>query len=1390
MRLQTEGITDIYRFENTIAKNQFCEGWQVTNLRTGRKRFLKVFKSEAASGGLQSFFARSVELQRHIRSRRVITATAEHFDGSALYVEYPYLDQTHWQPLNEKIFWDYFPDCLTQMCLLVDYLHLLKLVHCDLKLANFQVRIQADRVHLVLTDLDFLVLSGTQPEAKIIGSPEHIAPEILDNDAISLLSDNYSLGVAVRKCLEFLKSTGHDDRSDCNQQIIRLQDLVDTLTVRNPLNRPINLIDLLSQRGLIEPHRYAESFKVLLAMQLITEFSCHKPDSGETVSGVAGFLTEQNRVLGLPDEILRDISRAYAHSHWQGYQIFKSLVLEAEIDRFADYWHLSCGDDSLEKAFASANGEESDTVYPSPTGNETSSDGSNLIKCAKAFKQSESFLKAFFCYKRGLENLKPSAKRSTVKEALYEASILAGGLNRMDEALHYYLQVLELCESGSEEYFDVLRRIIGIHLRLGNLDIADEFTEKGLKISVAYGAGAQNCELLIFRAWTCAARGKYDEAKNLYESLATSPDANNPVFLHKLYGCMGILSQKRGDRTGAEQLFKRSMNMVSSDEQLTDSNSILANYAMLSFQLAKYQTAIRVGKQAVKHAQAPDDTPNLPMLYLTISNSLTRLGQSKKAIYWLQKYLERISSCPDRYFLALYFCHLGWIEMNSGRLQEAGESLRKSIDILSSDQYPQIKCKVYQTLAKNALYLGNRKALRGYVADAGAICGKIGDPATQAEVTLIGLLDSFLYDNQPGYEQLATHLDVLLKLDCHYYAALGLFHLILRGSGPEPNPLLTKSSELLATARKSEVPLFKALASLVSPSLEIVSGDDRIVALKDVYRSFEDAGQLFLATVVCDEIGNLYFEAGKRRLAIKFWNQSLKLAENMGNQLLSSSLHEKLDKDGRDVTYLETKLEALGKISEILKDIDRYDTTLERIVQFAVEETGAERGALLLRSKENGELQTKAFVNCDSASLKDIWNLSRSIPSLVAQTATPLMIDNAMYDDRTKNLKSIILHNIHSVACIPIRYNNETVGALYLDHHSIPTLFDDSDLAFVKMLANLVAVVLLQADHIRTEKATAHRLTNELVGSGRGHRFLTVNQSLNAMLEKLPEIAHTNASVLLMGESGTGKEIICEMIHQLSLRAGKPLVKLNCAAIAGTLIESELFGIAKGVATGVENREGKFSAADGGTLFLDEIADMPPDVQAKVLRVIESQEFEKVGSNRTVFVDVRFISATNRHLKELINGGKFRADLLYRINTVVIEIPPLRERAEDIPLLLDHYLETFSHGERRTKLADDAIQVLTAYTWPGNVRELRNFVERMCILAPRGIIGSADLPDEMLRLDQQSREEIIVDLADKSRLLELLTLHSWNQSKVARIMNLPLTTLRRKLKKYKLAKPL
>ena len=236
---------------------------------------------------------------------------------------------------------------------------------------------------------------------------------------------------------------------------------------------------------------------------------------------------------------------------------------------------------------------------------------------------------------------------------------------------------------------------------------------------------------------------------------------------------------------------------------------------------------------------------------------------------------------------------------------------------------------------------------------------------------------------------------------------------------------------------------------------------------------------------------------------------------------------------------------------------------------------------------------------------------------------------------------------------------------------------------------------------------------------------------MQEILALVKRVASSRATVLVTGESGTGKELIARAIHQCSNRAQKPFISVNCAALTETLLESELFGHERGAFThAVAMRKGRFELADGGTLFLDEVAEMSPALQVKLLRVLQEMEFERVGGNRTIKVDVRVVAASNRDLKEEVEAGRFREDLFYRLNVVHLHIPPLRQRQEDTPLLATHFIKKYAPENVRGKirLTPEALKVLVQYAWPGNVRELENVMERAVILCHNNLITPEDLP--------------------------------------------------------------
>lgn len=314
------------------------------------------------------------------------------------------------------------------------------------------------------------------------------------------------------------------------------------------------------------------------------------------------------------------------------------------------------------------------------------------------------------------------------------------------------------------------------------------------------------------------------------------------------------------------------------------------------------------------------------------------------------------------------------------------------------------------------------------------------------------------------------------------------------------------------------------------------------------------------------------------------------------------------------------------------------------------------------------------------------------------------------------------------------------------------------------------------------------RKETEMIGSSR---------SLESVREQIAKVAPTTARVLLLGESGTGKELAARAIHDRSPRKSRPFVKVNCAAIPEDLIESELFGVVKGAYTGaVSDRDGKFMLAHMGTIFLDEIGDMSLKVQAKVLRVLQEGEFEKVGGNKTMKVDVRVIAATNKDLKDECQKGNFREDLYFRLSVVPIVMPALRDRKDDIPLLIEHFMEVCCResGSSRRSFSDKALSVLTGYHWPGNIRELRNVVERASILSAGQVVEPSDLPDTILNAEPtyvksfssgRTLRDVKEDV-ERSFILHVMEANGWNVTRSAAELGIERTNLHKKLKYYNL----
>jgi len=351
----------------------------------------------------------------------------------------------------------------------------------------------------------------------------------------------------------------------------------------------------------------------------------------------------------------------------------------------------------------------------------------------------------------------------------------------------------------------------------------------------------------------------------------------------------------------------------------------------------------------------------------------------------------------------------------------------------------------------------------------------------------------------------------------------------------------------------------------------------------------------------------------------------------------------------------------------------------------------------------------------------------------------------------------------------------------------------------------MVVEKALRYKHLERENIL---LRQQLRKKYRFDNFVGDSKPIQKVFELIEKVADTDSTVLITGESGTGKELIAKAIHYNSYRRDNPMVVINCGAIPEELLESELFGHEKGAFTGAhKSRIGRFELANEGTIFLDEIGDMSPNLQVKLLRVLQEQKFERVGSTRTIKIDIRIIAATNKNLISAVNKGTFREDLYYRLNVIPIKVPPLRHRKSDIPLLVDFFLKKFNKEKRKNVkgFTSEAMDTLLQYDWRGNVRELENLVERVIILANGDEIGLEDIPESPECIKRRVRTiksleatippeggirfDHAVEEYEKKLILQALSETNWVTTKAAKLLNMNRTTLIEKMKKKKLRKP-
>lgn len=484
---------------------------------------------------------------------------------------------------------------------------------------------------------------------------------------------------------------------------------------------------------------------------------------------------------------------------------------------------------------------------------------------------------------------------------------------------------------------------------------------------------------------------------------------------------------------------------------------------------------------------------------------------------------------------------------------------------------------------------------------------------------------------------------------------------------------------------------------------------------------------------------------------------------------------------------MESELEGLRRLQEFsakLMNREGVQSILDELMDAVVQLTDASKGFLVLF--EDGRPVIKVARNLHKGNVENaITELSDSIVARVIETRTPLIVSNAMSDESFSKAESVINLRLNSVMCVPLMDRGRLLGIIYVGNDKVTGLFDAHTLELLKVFASQASMLVQNAfllDELRLRNVS---LSEELAQKHFGE-IVGAAPSMQEIFRSVEKVASVDVSVLISGETGTGKELIACEIHHRSNRAKGPFITVNCAAIPETLMESELFGHMRGSFTGaVATREGKFQAAHRGTIFLDEIAEMPLSLQVKLLRVLQEHQIVKIGSTKTEPLDIRVIAATNRNIVEEVKSGRFREDLYYRLNVVHIDLPPLRDRGEDVVLLARFLLQRYAkeYDSRVNGFSPDAIAAIRKHPWPGNIREMENRIKRAVILCSGAMIGQQDLD-----LKEGDTFEVLPLAEAKERfqreyVMQVLRYNNGNRTQTARDLDVDPRTIFRYLEK-------
>ncbi len=972
------------------------------------------------------------------------------------------------------------------------------------------------------------------------------------------------------------------------------------------------------------------------------------------------------------------------------------------------------------------------------------------------------------------------------------ASLLDAGA--IEDGISCYEEVAETSEAeGLDAPLALaLERLGWAHSLTGKLDVGKEYSEKALKQYENSNDRTGMAKALNNLGFSSARMGFFQDALDCFmRSLQIWNELNDSFHSINLINNIGLVHYHMGDLDESEKLLQRALDESNKHDHKKMIVASLNNLGIVYKKLNLRTKAIASYEQCLSLEEEMGDKFNIAKTYHNLGELFKTSARYENSIFSIRRAIKIIRYLGEKKEEAFSLDCLGNVYQLMGSINEAQHCHERALSLSRelSDQTQQAYSLL--SLSGDSILDGDIEKARQCIRKA----VKISDKLENKRIRFKGLIRSMSLSNAEGkFESTLRNYNAFEKitgkgaLDIEDTCEARLLYaeaLIQTGRRETAQSVL---EEIMQDTEEQDLKehAWRACYRLAF----IAEKEKRVGDAKKLSAEAKQIVQEIAAGIRDRELRERYMHHPDRKHLFDMLEKSEKKEETA----------DMIQGGGMKTPPLKM-LTTLYEIVQMINSILDPDELLEKLMDLTIDVVGAERGLIILIDENTGDMSVSVARNIEKETIKDASLYSHSIVKQAGAGRSILTLD-ALNDERFKKSKSVSLYNIRSLMCVPLKIKERVIGTVYLDSRSSGPLFSSDDLSFVEALANHAAIAIEKA-HLYAKLKRENKLLKDVAHERyRFDNIIGKSTGMKKVFSTIERIMDSVHPVLIIGESGTGKELVARAIHFNGPRKNNIFLSENCSAISETLLESELFGHMRGAFTGaINDRKGLFEIAKDGTLFLDEIGDMSLSMQGKLLRAIQEGEIRPIGSKRIIKVNPRIISASNQDIKRLIDERKFREDLYYRLNVLQITIPPLRERREDIPLLVDHFLKKAA-GEKKVEslgIDEEVLNLFLRYRWPGNVRELENAVNRLSLIASRNYIDMEAVKSDKdlfsILVEKLYVSDAVQDrtrtgsLKDKERemIISALEESEGNRGKAAKILGVSRATIFRKMKQHNIS---